>query len=232
MSASRRLRGWFSRGSSAPGGDERAPRRSSRNRRRPHFDGLETRQLLSGSPPIREFPISTPTSQPIGITLGPDGNVWFTQSGPNNTPRIGRITPAGVVTGFASGLRAEQQPVGITTGPDGNLWFTEPGVGRIGRITTAGVVSEFFAGLDPDSEPVGITAGPDGNLWFTEDGGIGRITTAGVITEFTRGVSPEGEAFRITVGPDGNLWFTETSVDKIGRITTAGVVTEFSVGNT
>ena len=107
MSASRRLRGWFWRGLSSREGDEQAPQRSSRNRRRPHFDGLEPRQLWSGNPPIREFPISTPTSQPLGITRGPDGSIWFTQSGPYGTPRIGRITPAGVVTGFASGLRAD-----------------------------------------------------------------------------------------------------------------------------
>jgi streptogramin lyase len=195
-------------------------------------EGLEPRHLLSGNPSIREFPVSSSLSEPLGIAPGPDGSIWFTESGPNNSPRIGRITRDGDVTGFAAGLNAERQPVEITAGPDGNLWFTEPGVGKIGRITPAGAVTEFSDGIDPDSEPFGITAGPDGNLWFTEDGGIGRITPAGVITEFTRGVNPIGQPFAITAGPDGNLWFTESSVDKIGRITTAGIVTEFSVGIT
>jgi streptogramin lyase len=225
------MRGWFSRSSSARVGDERAPRPSSQHRRRPRFDGLEPRLLLSGNPSIREFPVSSPIAEPIGITLGPDGNLWFTESGPNNSPRIGRITPAGVVTGFAAGLTAERQPVEIAAGPNGNLWFTEPGAGQIGRITTAGVVTEFSTGITPDSEPFGITAGPDGNLWFTEDSAIGRITPSGVITEFTNGVTPSGEPTGITVGPDGNLWFTELD-DKIGRITPWGAVTEFSAGIT
>src|SRR5471030_2105360 len=38
---------------------------------------------------------------PVGITAGPDGNVWFTDPRSTQTfgliPRIGRITPLGVV---------------------------------------------------------------------------------------------------------------------------------------
>jgi hypothetical protein len=32
---------------------------------------------LSGK--IREFPIPTANSAPVGITAGPDGNLWFTE---------------------------------------------------------------------------------------------------------------------------------------------------------
>jgi streptogramin lyase len=187
--------------------------------------------MLSASPAIQEFLVPTPTGEPLGITLGPDGSLWFTQSGPINSPRIDRISPAGVVTGFATNLTASRQPVEIADGPDGNLWFTQPGVDTIGRITPAGLITEFSAGITHDSEPVGITAGPDGNLWFTEDSAIGRITPSGVVTEFTRGVTPGSEPDGITVGPDGNLWFAELD-DKIGRITPAGTVTEFSAGIT
>jgi streptogramin lyase len=44
---------------------------------------------LSGK--ITEFAILTAGSLPVGITSGPDGNLWFTESGGN---QIGRITPA------------------------------------------------------------------------------------------------------------------------------------------
>ena len=37
-----------------------------------------------------EFPVSTPDSYPFGITAGPDGNLWFTETLGNS---IGRITP-------------------------------------------------------------------------------------------------------------------------------------------
>ncbi|HMH53428.1 MAG TPA: hypothetical protein VK548_24555 [Candidatus Acidoferrum sp.] len=158
---------------------------------------------------------------PHGVTAGPDGNVWFTEMFGN---RIGRLTPAGVLTEFALPA-ASSVPVNITSGPDGNLWFTERDGNRIGRITPAGVITEFPL-PSANSGPLGITRGPDGNLWFTEGDGnrIGRITPAGVITEFplpTAGSSPSG----ITNGPDGRLWFTEFA-GRVGAITTTGAIAE------
>ena len=41
---------------------------------------------LSGK--IREFPIPTAGSVPIGITAGPDDTLWFTES---NTDQIGQL---------------------------------------------------------------------------------------------------------------------------------------------
>jgi len=39
---------------------------------------------------ITEFSIPTANSQPVGITRGPDGNIWSTESAGN---KIGYITP-------------------------------------------------------------------------------------------------------------------------------------------
>ena len=69
------------------------------------------------------------TSAPWGITAGPDGNMWFTETLPNS--KIGRITPAGVVAQFAVPT-PQSSPLGITTGPDGNLWFIENHGNKIG----------------------------------------------------------------------------------------------------
>ena len=38
---------------------------------------------------ISEFPLPTDGRQPAGITLGPDGNLWFTEY---NANKIGCIT--------------------------------------------------------------------------------------------------------------------------------------------
>src|SRR5262249_55924297 len=112
------------------------------------------------------------TARPEGITRGPDGNLWFTES---IADRIGRITPAGVVTQFS--LPFLSQPSEITAGPDGNLRVTEPGTSRIGRITPAGVITEFSAGITPGSNPFGIAVGPDGNIWFAEASTVGTPTS-------------------------------------------------------
>ena len=101
---------------------------------------------------ITEFPTTTsmnclnllePCSAPEGITLGPDGNLWFAEF---NFNMIGRITPAGVITEFPlspdylscsvapyapcsilcfNGAVQCSQPTFITTGPDGNLWVAQ-----------------------------------------------------------------------------------------------------------
>jgi len=157
----------------------------------------------------------------VGITAGPDGNLWFTEF---NTSKIGRMTPGGVIAEFP--IPSGGHPFGITRGSDGNLWFTEGN--HIGRITTSGVVTEFFLPAGGSSSAWIIT-GPDGNLWFPEEigGQIGRITTSGTVTEFP--ILSGGTHTGIAAGSDGNLWFTDNQSNKIGRITTTGVITEFPI---
>ena len=109
-------------------------------------------------------------SGPTGITAGPDGALWFTNSGNSS---IGRITTAGMVSNFTgTGIDV---PEGIAAGSDGALWFDNEGNSSIGRITTSGVVTNYSGsevGL-----PIGIASGPDGAVWFTNSGNnsIGRI---------------------------------------------------------
>ena len=169
------------------------------------------------SPTITEYPLPAAADFPNGITAGPDGALWFTDS----SGTIGRITTSGSVTDFQANAA-----YAITAGPDGALWFTEPGFSQIGRITTSGAVTEFPVG---GVQPYGITAGSDGALWFAEAGNsgqIGRITTSGSVTEFPFG---NGFTSSITAGPDGALWFTIYNGSAIGRMTTSGSFSEFFV---
>ncbi len=180
------------------------------------------------SPTIKELPVKTANRQPLGITAGPDGNIWFTEQA---SPTIGRSTLTGEMTEFP-GLASPAQT--ITAGPDGDLWFTEQAANKIGRMTTSGTLEQFP--LPGGSKPLDIIAGPDGNLWFTEQGGngaIARITPVGTVTEFTTGLTPKSQPEGIAVGPDGNLWFTEAAnPGRIGRITTGGTIAEFASGLT
>src|SRR5262252_6287005 len=75
------------------------------------LEALDDRILLS----VTEFPIVNDlNNRPQGITRGPDGNLWFTET---STDRIGRITPAGVVTEFSAGITPGSGPNEITAGP-------------------------------------------------------------------------------------------------------------------
>jgi streptogramin lyase len=170
--------------------------------------------------------LPTDNSSPWGIAAGPDGALWFAQSGSN---QIGRITTAGAITEYDVPTPSSF-PYEITAGPDGALWFTENIGNKIGRITTAGGITEYDVPT-ANSDPWKIVAGPDGALWFTEYGGgkIGRITTAGAITEYPL-PNAQSVPTGITAARDKALWFTEyVSPSKIARITTAGLITEYPV---
>jgi virginiamycin B lyase len=163
---------------------------------------------------IAAFPTPTASAGPESITVGPDGNLWFTEVTAN---KIGRITPAGVITEFAVPT-ANAAPNAITAGPDGQLWFTEHGTNDVASISTNGAFGGPYS-LSPGSGPAGI-ASQGGDLWVTEDrtDQIAKVTTAGVVSQNNILQEPEG----IAAGSDGRLWFTEPGVNQIGDMTTAG----------
>jgi streptogramin lyase len=172
---------------------------------------------------VTRFPLTDGVG-PEGITWGPDGNIWFTEIW---TGRVGRMTPAGVVTEFSL-PSANSAPRGIVTGPDHNLWILESAWQHtaIARMTTSGAAIEFPLGGTPTDQlqPSNIVVGPDGNLWFNETDRMGRITPAGVVTQFPmKGNSPLG----LAVGADANLWFTSMNANVVGRMSPNGVVRLF-----
>jgi streptogramin lyase len=177
--------------------------------------------IAAPTPQYSYYATPTENATPGHLSVGPDGNLWFTEPDADN---IGRITTAGVITEFPVPTAASL-PEGITAGPDGNLWFTEAGASKIGMITPAGIITEYP--VTPGSAPYGIVTGPDGNLWFTEEdhSKIGQLSPAGVLLNEApiAGDSPTN----IIVGSDNRLWFAEHDSDAIGAITTAGVLTEY-----
>ena len=204
---------------------------------------LESRQLLSGA--VSEIPLTmtlsgqyngaTPANGPL--TLGPDGNFWFTEG--FNT--IARVTPSGTLAEFSFPSTHIASILGTpVNGPDGALWFTEgrssAGVayGAIARVSTSGVLTEYP--LPAGTSPGSLTLGADGNLWFPEyrgsnssgtlnPPGVARISPSGVITEFPL-PSGSGNIGPLTLAADGDLWFTELP-GLIGRVTPSGNVTTY-----
>jgi len=140
-------------------------------------------------PTFQSYPIPTANSQPRDITLGADGNMWFTES-ELDVSQIGRIDAQGNITEFVVPTRFSQ-PSDIISGPDGALWFTAPSGFPdffIGRVTTDGQFTGFAPDCDPNFGcsivPLGIASGPDGNLWFTENirNAVAKLTPSGVFS--------------------------------------------------
>lgn len=185
---------------------------------------------------VTMFPLPTPSSNAIGITAGPDGNVWFEE----HIGRIGRITPSGAITEFAL-PPSTAMGASITSGPDGNLWFIASSTsGNIARMTTSGAVSFFNVGIQSPF-PVDLVSGPDGNLWVTvtehsafgflggdfADPYIDRVRPSGSVDAYFPLARINFETGLIVKGVNGDLWFTEFEDSHIGRIATNGIMTEF-----
>jgi streptogramin lyase len=198
-------------------------------------------------------------SNPDGITIGPDGHIWFTEfSGPGGSSfqdvgpgGVGRVNDDGSVTelvgGKTPGFDRQGGPEAITTGPDRRLWFAEYlDPGRFGIViegkvseSTAGVRPGFTANSSPGSSPDGLTTGPGGSVWFTEytdPGGLGEVVN-GTVHELrggvTRGFSADRGPASVTRGADGHIWFTEQNgPGGVGRVNDDGSVTELTGGVT
>jgi virginiamycin B lyase len=83
--------------------------------------GCATRTLAQT---LTQFPIPTSDSYPLGITAGPDGALWFSESAccGNTAAKIGRISTAGVITEFPIPTANGDAWVMPGTGCEPKLW--------------------------------------------------------------------------------------------------------------
>jgi virginiamycin B lyase len=185
-------------------------------------------------------------ARPTGIMRGDDGAIWF-DAGYNSDEEglIGRITPAGKVTMFQSGLPKVQIGAPVL-GADGDIWFTAsdfgsvPSRGYICRLNPDGEMKTFPVPTGPgqrnepeSSSPGAMVLGSDGALWFSDDGRnseekwmVGRVSTSGTISEFPL---PDGGEFGgMALASDGSVWF-ETFSHSIDRVAPSGEVTSFPI---
>lgn len=191
------------------------------------------------------FPLPSPNSYPLQITIGRDDAIWFTlfqgngQLAPNvdtaphfsgGSSAIGTMTTDGHFHFFTL-LSSAVQLDGIASGSDGNLWFGidsyNPSnyntIGKMGRISPQGVVKIFPLGTF--NEPKDLTIGPDNNIWFTTNFSLGRLTPNGQLRMFDPDphANPNNRIFisGLVTGSDSALWFATTNA-AVGRMTTDG----------
>jgi virginiamycin B lyase len=178
-------------------------------------------------PPVvtAQYPIPTASSKPLAISLGSDGNLWFTESAPS---KIGKLNPGGKITEKVTPTR-KAGPFGIATGPapNLNLWFTEFNVHAVGQITTSGAPFVEYTIPNSASTPADDTLGSDGSIWLADPGtnSIWRVAQIKIkpYVKFTQYVlTGNARPNTITNGPDGALWFTEPGTNRIGRLPISG----------
>jgi streptogramin lyase len=192
---------------------------------------------------VTNFPVSAPTADPYEVpsrvTVGPDGNLWFTESDETNAEgQLGELD----ATTHAVSLFPAISPsspyllaTDIISGPDASLWFTSTGdaIGQIDPDTKAITPYALPAGFGEGG--FALTVGPDNNVWFIQYTAGGPETIAiGMLNSVTHAISEypltsaTSQLLDICAGPDGNLWFTDPVTDAIGKLNpTTHAITEF-----
>jgi virginiamycin B lyase len=186
---------------------------------------LAAAMLLGGTLPTahagqlfkyKTYKVPTDNSQPGSVTVGSDGNLWFTEGGqvftPNDDPdtggtfhtNIGRITPGGDITEFR--VDCDCFLSDIVQSSDGLLYFSS--TSGLGRIGTDGMVQPFISApfslggndLDARGDDIWATDVNRRSLWRYD-------TASGGFTEFPIG---DGSLFGpsdLVVDASGRVWF-------------------------
>lgn len=184
-------------------------------------DGKKIGRLQINTGKVTEYPLQTPGVAPHGITVGPDGIVWYA----GYPSVLGRIDPK---TETVEEIPVPDMDNGSPTMPhsvivarDGKVWLTESD--RMGQehgsVSSYNPVTRQFNRflLEIGDSPYGIIE-HQGLIWFAliRPGKIGRLDPkTGVMQTFTT-PTKNSAVRRLRFDPKGRLWFGEWGTDQIG----------------
>lgn len=205
----------------------------------PHGLALDSQGTLwvsnGGNDNVRAYPggvapgVSFGTlSTPIGLTLGPDGDVYVTAYWANGIYRSTRQSPLTLTPFVPTGSPFIHHPSGVQFGPDGLMYVTDNLSHQIAQVdpNTGGLLSLF--GTDAGMlKPEGLTFGADGLLYVVEytNARVVRfdVTTQSMVDVFVP--APSGNLrgpIGIVFGPDGRLYicsFLTNSIEMFDGVT-------------
>jgi sugar lactone lactonase YvrE len=174
------------------------------------FDGSGAPQGVFASDPA--------LVRPVGITFGPDGNVYVAAGDTDHVLRLDGATGASLGV-FTHGATISS-PRNVNFGPDGAFYVADGFRNQILRFDgTTGQLDRVFIEHPTLQGPTSFTFGPDGNVYVVSvltdrvlrfDG-----TTGALIGAFAKSslVQPHDVSF----GPDGNLYVTNSGSTLVQR---------------
>ncbi len=177
----------------------------------------------------RTFKVPTPNAILQGITVAPDGTVWFAEA---QAKKLGKLDPAtGAILEYSSPDLVA--PAQVAVDSNGILWFTDHGTNEFGNFNpVTGGWRRFPIGYCPDSTcetglPNAIALDIHGKVWFSEhfSGRVARYDPeTGLLTEY---VVPYPLGIPVDTvpgtwwsqpGPGNLVWFTSVGFGVIGYL--------------
>ena len=155
------------------------------------------------------------------ITLGSDGEIWFTVTrwveGAEEPHILGRFTPAdGYFTKYA--IPHNSIPEELAVDAKGTIWFLASNKNYLYRVDPKTFALKGYSIPTANGGPKSIAVDQKGHVWFAE-------SIANKIGEFT----PEQEVFhehevltqfanpgKISIDKQGRVWFVEVTANRIG----------------
>jgi virginiamycin B lyase len=158
----------------------------------------------------------------VGLTVAPDGAVWFLATGNN---RVYRITPAFKAEYWQ--LPASELGFQLSIAQDGTAWIPEQYRDAIASIAPSGAMTECR--LAVGAQPTMALALPDGTVWVAENGGNGLARfSQGRFKETT--LSPPNRGItEMAADGAGGVWATESKADALLHADSGGNLTEVSL---
>ena len=159
-----------------------------------------------------------------------DGNVWITDSVPNDFRTLARIDPrTGQVTGFKvtapDGKRARRSH-GITKARDGMLWFDTQG--SLGRVDPTTETFELYTPPRPLRVGGSLQEDGRGNIWVgNRHGALKFDPGANEFTYYQNKTIGDGQTYGTAADRLGNGWWAQFNMDIVGHANgTTGEVAE------
>jgi virginiamycin B lyase len=181
-----------------------------------YTDNNNTVVHITTSCVLTPYTIPTGSANPQGITLGENGNMWFTEY---NSSKTAEVTPGGSISEFGT-LFGSDSPQMLADRGDGTIWYAGYGGNHVGYVNEFNGVAGETTMPTGGSGPWDVAEAPDGNLYVTENlnDDMARLATLFQNPIPQTAVTSGSESESVVLGPDGNLWFTEYGLDHIGRV--------------
>ncbi len=186
----------------------------------------------SGIVPPQFFDAPVASASLQGITIGPDGTIWFAET---TAKRIGHIIPCLTgscnVTDYGPPPNVEIAfPIQLAVDRGGVVWFTDHGRGQFGSFNPStgewrafgiGYCSEWYNPDCPVGLPNAISLDSNGMIWFAEHF-AGRVAkydpTTASLTEYFVPAATIPYVWWMWPGPGNLVWFTAFGLGDIGYV--------------